>query len=1130
MVAIGDSNEPFLTGGGDAGARMRAEDWSRSPLGPPALWPQPLKTIVSVLLSAKQPMFLAWGEERTLLYNDGYSEILGDKHPAALGRPFLEVWDEARSDLLPIVESAYAGNPVHMDDIALHLNRHGRLEEAHFAFSYTPIQLESGAVAGFFCPCTETTAQILAKRQLAAETERQRRLFDQAPGFITILGGPDHVFEFVNRTYVRLFGNRDFVGSSVRDVFPELEGQGFFELLDRVYATGERFVAHHVPIRLQAEGTASEEHFLDFIYEPVLDDAGRVTGIFCEGHDVTVEKEAREKLSAHTRRQDFRLLIEEQLRDLPDPVAMMTGATAALGSHLGLAQVGFGEVDSSGDHVAIEREWNDGRGVSVVGTWRMADFGADFIRAMKDGATAAIPDVREDPRTNAPEVLAAYEAIGTRAMLDVPLVRNGRLVAMMFVHHPEPRHWTADEIATVEETSGRLWSALERARAERRLRESEERARRIVEGVKDYSVFTTDTGGVIADWTPGAQEIFGWSADEIVGRNSELLFTPEDRAADVPAQELATARDHGCANDERWHLRRDGSRFFANGSVRPLHDGQGEIAGFIKIARDETERRAVETRLQASEEFNRRVLASSADCIKVLNLEGRLEFMSEGGMCVMEVEDFGAIDGACWADFWTGEGHSQALAAIAEAKSGRTGRFQGFATTFKGTPRWWDVIVTPINGPDGQPERLLSISRDVTATKQAEIELHELNETLEERVAERSAELLQAEEALRQSQKMEAVGQLTGGLAHDFNNLLAGISGSLEMMGIRMDQGRHTDVDKYMVAAKGAARRAASLTHRLLAFSRRQTLDPKPTDVNRLIGGMEELIRRTAGPMTEIEVVGAVGLWPALVDPSQLENALLNLCINARDAMPEGGRITIETANKWLDREAAKAHDMPEGQYLSLCVTDTGTGMGPEVIAKAFDPFFTTKPIGEGTGLGLSMIYGFAKQSGGQVRIYSEVGQGSTVCIYLPRHHSDLETEAVSEDSVELPRAEQGETVLVVDDEPTVRMLVADVLEELGYTAIEAGDSAAGLKILESDARIDLLVSDVGLPGGMNGRQMADAGRLARPDLKVLFITGYAENAAIGNGHLAPGMAVMTKPFAVDALAARIREMIQDRT
>ena len=231
---------------------------------------------------------------------------------------------------------------------------------------------------------------------------------------------------------------------------------------------------------------------------------------------------------------------------------------------------------------------------------------------------------------------------------------------------------------------------------------------------------------------------------------------------------------------------------------------------------------------------------------------------------------------------------------------------------------------------------------------------------------------------------MEAVGQLTGGLAHDFNNLLAGISGSLELMQSRMQQGRFTDVERYMAAAQGASKRAAALTHRLLAFSRRQTLDPKPTDVNRLVNGMQEMIQRTVGPTIPIEVVGASGLWPALVDPPQLENALLNLCINARDAMPDGGRITIETANKWFDERAAKKQDIPEGQYLSLCVTDTGTGMPPDVIARVFEPFFTTKPIGEGTGLGLSMIYGFAQQSGGQVRIYSEVGKGTTVCIYLP--------------------------------------------------------------------------------------------------------------------------------------------------
>ncbi|MBX9930187.1 MAG: PAS domain S-box protein [Methylobacterium sp.] len=382
-------------------------------------------------------------------------------------------------------------------------------------------------------------------------------------------------------------------------------------------------------------------------------------------------------------------------------------------------------------------------------------------------------------------------------------------------------------------------------------------------------------------------------------------------------------------------------------------------------------------------------------------------------------------------------------------------------------------------------------------------------------------------DALRQSQKMEAVGQLTGGLAHDFNNLLAGISGSLEMMQNRMQQGRFQDVERYVAVAQGASKRAAALTHRLLAFSRRQTLDPKPTDVNRLVAGMHEMIQLTVGPGIPVDVVGASGLWPALVDPPQLENALLNLCINGRDAMPSGGRITIEIANRWLDARAARKLDMPEGQYLSLCVTDTGTGMPPEVVARVFEPFFTTKPIGEGTGLGLSMIYGFAQQSGGQVRIHSKVGLGSTVCIYLPRHSGEVDVDDRTAKLAVLPRSVQGETVLVVDDEPSVRMLVTDILEDLGYTAIEAGDSAAGLKVLQSNVRIDLLVTDVGLPGGMNGRQMADAARVSRPDLQVLFVTGYAENAFLGNGHLASGMAVLTKPFPIETMASRIRSMIE---
>jgi PAS domain S-box-containing protein len=384
------------------------------------------------------------------------------------------------------------------------------------------------------------------------------------------------------------------------------------------------------------------------------------------------------------------------------------------------------------------------------------------------------------------------------------------------------------------------------------------------------------------------------------------------------------------------------------------------------------------------------------------------------------------------------------------------------------------------------------------------------------------------QDQLRQAQKMEAVGQLTGGLAHDFNNLLTGITGGLELMQIRIQQGRVGEIDRYVNMAQQAAKRAAALTHRLLAFSRRQTLDPRPTDINRLIASLDELLRRSVGPAVELEVIGAGGLWTTLIDPNQLENAVLNLCINARDAMPDGGKITIETANIWLDARLARERDLPPGQYVSLCVTDTGSGMTAETIERAFDPFYTTKPLGEGTGLGLSMIYGFVRQSGGQVRIYSELGHGTTMGLYLPRAEADDDGEPQSEPPGIVLPASAGETVLVVDDEPAIRTLVTDVLADLGYNAIEASDGPQGLEILKSAARVDLLVTDVGLPKGMNGRQLADAARVGRPDLKILFITGYAENAVIGNGMLERGMHVLTKPFALDVLAARIRDLVSE--
>jgi PAS domain S-box-containing protein len=382
------------------------------------------------------------------------------------------------------------------------------------------------------------------------------------------------------------------------------------------------------------------------------------------------------------------------------------------------------------------------------------------------------------------------------------------------------------------------------------------------------------------------------------------------------------------------------------------------------------------------------------------------------------------------------------------------------------------------------------------------------------------------EEAFRQSQKMEAVGQLTGGIAHDFNNLLTGIVGSLDLLSTRLSQGRLDVAPRYIEAALTSAHRAAALTHRLLAFARRQPLDPRPVDANALVVSLEDLVRRTLGETVALETRLSDGLWPTLCDANQLESAILNLAINARDAMPDGGRLTIETRNVELDAVFAAAHgDVAPGTYIRLAVTDTGTGMPPEVVRRAFDPFFTTKPLGQGTGLGLSMIYGFARQSEGHAVITSEVGRGTTVALYLPRHDGPPAVEDSVPTAAATPLAGSGETVLVVEDEPAVRSLIVDVLRDLGYRALEANDGPAGLAALRASARIDLLVTDVGLPG-LNGRQLADAAREHRPDLKVLFITGYAENAAMA-GFLAPGMQMITKPFPIELLARRIRAMIE---
>ena len=649
-----------------------------------------------------------------------------------------------------------------------------------------------------------------------------------------------------------------------------------------------------------------------------------------------------------------------------------------------------------------------------------------------------------------------------------------------------------------------------------------------------YGVIDTDaeTITIDRDWNaPGVTSIAGvlrfreygtYIEDLKAGRTVTITDAGQDQRTSDKADTLRAIAAASFVNMPLLEQGRVVALVFVNSATPRPYDAD-EIALIREVAarvRAATERvRAEEARRESEEQFH--VFAQAVpNQIWAAHPDGGLYWFNDQVYAYSGIDRGGLVGRTAWTDIVHPDDVDEA--ARRWTQSVATGEVYGIEFRLRradGVYRWFLVRAEPVRAA-GAIVRWVGTNTDIDDQRR-------FADTLEEQVAARTRDLMAAEEALRQSQKMEAVGQLTGGIAHDFNNLLTGIIGSLELLGIRIAQGRLADVERYSLAAQGAAKRAASLTHRLLAFSRRQTLDPKPTDMNRLIAGMEELIRRTIGPAIELETVAAGGLWPTLVDPNQLENALLNLCINARDAMPDGGRLTIESGNRWLDARAARDRDLEPGQYVSLCVSDTGTGMTPEVIAKAFDPFFTTKPLGVGTGLGLSMIYGFTRQSGGQVRIYSEPGEGTMVCLYLPRHRGAAEGTESMPDLADAPRTNAGETVLVVDDEPTVRMLVVEVLEELGYIPIEAADGAAGLKILQSGVPIDLLVTDVGLPGGMNGRQMADAARLVRPGLKTLFITGYAENAVVGNGLLDAGMHVMTKPFAMEALAARIRELIQ---
>ncbi|HEV7434058.1 MAG TPA: PAS domain S-box protein [Pseudorhizobium sp.] len=1146
----------FLSGGGEMGALMRAHDWSPSPLNVPALWPESLRTLVAVILGSKQPMFLTWGREQTLIHNDSYAEILAKKHPLALGRPFLEVWSEIRADLAPIIERAYAGEPVHMDDITLLMQRKGYLEETHFSFSYTPVRSEAGDTIGVFCACTETTAQVLAEAALR-ESEARLSFLDRLGAETASLSSAGAVLA----TTTRLLG--EHLNLSVCAYADMDEDQDGFTIRGDWAAQGASSIVGHYS--LADFGTLAVKNLgaglplvvNDNLHELAPEEAATFQNI---GIAATIcmplVKEGRLTALMAIHDRSPRVWTESELSLLHEITARswahvervqsnaaLQASEARLAAIFAEAPVGLSEIGLDGRFQSVNAELCGilGRSREEVLSGRMTDVTLpedvsqsreNFERTIGTGEPVSFDKryVRPDGTivwANSNLTRLDDEEGKPRGVLAVTVDLTDRHLQQAALH--EETH----TLETLNRTGATLAGELD---LDRLLQIVTDAAVELTgakfgayfhnvmdetgERLHLYTLSGADRAAFESMGRPRATAIFGPTfrnetiirspdilADPRYGRNAPHKGMPEGHLPVRSYLAIPVVSSSGQVLGGLIFGHPEPGRFTARherlmtglAAQAAIAIDNARLFQAVQVARETLEQRVEERTAERN-----RIWSMSRDLFAVMGFDGHLKAINPAWEKTLGFSS-DILLGRPFPEQVHPDDHRAVEAVVERLRRGEViDRFEDRLRHADGSWRWiaWGLV------PEG--DVFYAVGRDITGDKEA------------------AAELEAAQEALRQSQKMEAVGQLTGGLAHDFNNLLAGISGSLELIGTRIAQGRVSDVDRYLLAAQGAAKRAAALTHRLLAFSRRQTLDPKPTDVNQLVAGMEELVRRTVGPQVEIEAVAKAGLWPVLADPNQLENALLNLCINARDAMPDGGKIIIETGNRWLDDRAGRERDLPPGQYVSLCVSDNGTGMPDDVIERAFDPFFTTKPIGVGTGLGLSMIYGFARQSGGQVRIYSEVGQGTMVCIYLPRHHAgEVDADKLAT-ATPLERAEAGETVLVIDDEPLVRMLIVDVLEELGYAALEAGDGPEGLKVLRSDVHLDLLITDVGLPNGMNGRQVADAARELRPNLKILFVTGYAENAVLSHGHLDAGMQVVTKPFDMAELARRIKSIIAE--
>jgi PAS domain S-box-containing protein len=1092
----------FRSGGGEMGALMRAHDWSSSSLGDPATWPQPLRTAVRLLLNSGHPMYIWWGDDGACLYNDAYRQSIGpERHPGSLGRPAREVWDEIWDIIGPQIEQVMAGRGAtwHEDQL-VPITRHGRREDVYWTYSYSPIGDESRptGVGGVLVICVETTERVLSEKRLAAQNERQRRLFAQAPGFIAILRGREHVFEFVNEAYVRVVGRTDLIGKPVRQALPDVEGQGFFELLDEVYATGERFVAWQTPVHLQTTPDAPfEERFLDFIYEPITDEHGKVTGIFVEGHDVTEQKRAEAALRA---------------------------SEARLAAALALANLGTYEWNLVTDMVTL-----DERSCEIFGFAPGEDIRAQDIFDRVDPAEVerVLADARASQR-DVSRLEMEYDIIlpdgSTRSIVSISETvadASGRAERIfgVFSDITERKRAEARHMALIELTDSfrELETPAELAYAAAEIMGRILNVSRVGFGTVDPFA---ETITIERDWNaPGIESLAGVLNFRHYGSYIEDLKRGEtvvmvDATMDPRTAETADA------------LQAISARAFVNMPVieqgrfvallylnheRP-RDWSADELDFVRDIAERT-RTAVERRraqralekltaslerqvedrtaaLQRSEARLRAIFDSSYQYQGLLTLDGTVVNANTTSLQGIRGTAEDVVGKRFWETPWISKTPGMADVirdSVTTAARGETVRLELHLDLPIGW-RSFDFTMRPLRDEHGDIVAIVPEAVDITERRQAE-------------------------EALRQSQKLEAMGQLTGGVAHDFNNLLTPIVGSLDLLRRRGVGGEREQ--RLIDGALQSADRAKTLVQRLLAFARRQPLQTTSVDVAGLVTGMADLVASTTGPQIKVVVDLADDVPAAKADANQLEMAILNLAVNARDVMTDGGTLRISAAGETIG--PGHRSGLNPGPYVRLSVADTGTGMDEATLARAIEPFFSTKGIGKGTGLGLSMVHGLASQLGGALALSSRPGLGTNVELWLPEAP---ETAGSAASPAAAPADSVGKgTVRLVDDEVLIRMSTADMLSEAGYEVMEAGSSEEALKLFDDGARIDVLVTDH-LMSGMTGGELAQVVRDRRPDLPVLIISGYAETEGMPSD-----LPRLTKPFREADLIAVVRQM-----